>query len=85
LVRNNKRCFFGVGHEDILRDARGQLPNDVSILQSSQSGAKVKRFEVIQNAGDVIFIPSGWHHQVYNEVSQSSKRIHCNNNYQRYL
>ena len=27
-----------------------------------------KKFEVIQNSGEIIFVPSGWHHQVQNMV-----------------
>ena len=27
-----------------------------------------KRFEIIQRSGEVIFVPSGWHHQVFNMV-----------------
>lgn len=26
------------------------------------------RIEVIQEAGEIIYVPSGWHHQVYNLV-----------------
>ncbi|ESN96513.1 hypothetical protein HELRODRAFT_95474 [Helobdella robusta] len=32
--------------------------------EKNQDGSK---FEVIQNAGEIIFIPSGWFHEVYNE------------------
>ncbi len=28
----------------------------------------VRRFEVIQNSGEVLFVPSGWYHQVHNLV-----------------
>jgi hypothetical protein len=27
------------------------------------------QYEIIQEAGDAIFVPSGWHHQVWNLVS----------------
>jgi len=31
-------------------------------------GDVTRRLEVIQEAGQIIFVPSGWHHQVFNLV-----------------
>ena len=60
-------CF--VGREDALREPPlGELPSDVS-AERECSGVKIKRFEVEQRAREIIFIPSGWHHQVHNMAS----------------
>lgn len=32
---------------------------------------KGQRLEVIQGQGQIIFVPSGWHHQVINLVSEN--------------
>lgn len=34
--------------------------------------SNVKYFEIVQEAGDAIFVPSGWHHQVVNLVDTIS-------------
>ena len=43
------------------------LPNSTSI-QDLQS-ADVPYIEIFQNAGEIIFVPSGWYHQVWNLVN----------------
>jgi len=55
------------GDEEKLRDRNGHLPFDVN--ETMLRAAGVKYFEVMQNSGEVLFVPSGWHHQVYNMVS----------------
>ena len=36
-------------------------------MKKYPNASKVERsYEVIQETGDVIFVPSGWHHQVLN-------------------
>ena len=55
------------GDEEKLKDRNGQLPFDVDESMLRTAGAKY--FEVVQNCGEVLFVPSGWHHQVYNLVS----------------
>ena len=60
--------FFGIaGDEEKLKDRSGRLPFDVDESMLHAAGAKY--FEVVQNRGEVLFVPSGWHHQVYNMVS----------------
>jgi len=54
------------GDEDKLKDRNGYLPFDVD--ESMLRDAGVKYFEVMQNRGEVLFVPSGWHHQVHNMV-----------------
>ena len=29
-----------------------------------------KKFIITQNPGEIIFVPSGWHHQVHNMVTE---------------
>lgn len=53
--------FFPPGEENLLRDGLGNLPYNVFDLKTS-----AKCFEVIQNSGEAIFVPSGWYHQVQN-------------------
>lgn len=55
--------LFPPGTEDdpALRDSRGELLFDVRGLPAEAKGIKV-----LQEAGEVIFVPSGWHHQVVN-------------------
>ncbi|ERL89143.1 2-oxoglutarate and iron-dependent oxygenase JMJD4 homolog [Dendroctonus ponderosae] len=53
--------FFPPGEELLLRDSLNNIPYDIKEIPKSR-----KCFEVIQNAGDAIFVPSGWYHQVWN-------------------
>ncbi|XP_069815241.1 2-oxoglutarate and iron-dependent oxygenase JMJD4 [Dendropsophus ebraccatus] len=52
------------GQEELLRDDSGNLPYDVTV--PSLRKLCPPPLEVIQEAGEIIFVPSGWHHQVYN-------------------
>lgn len=63
------------GCEEYMRDKFGNLVYDVTVLDKGDCSAfpeaekvKGKRLEVIQGPGQVIFVPSGWHHQVFNLV-----------------
>lgn len=66
--------FFPPGQEEALRDCHGNLPYDVTApeLLDTRLYPRMQRsslpLEVIQEAGEMIFVPSGWHHQVYNLV-----------------
>lgn len=64
--------------EECFRDVNGYLagsvllPNLVNNTKyPNMSKARTSKacIEVVQNAGEVIFVPSGWHHEVYNLVS----------------
>jgi hypothetical protein len=60
-----KWILVPAGFEEMLKPAcDGRVPFDVSASMLDSAG--VKHFIVIQNAGEVLFVPSGWYHQVYN-------------------
>lgn len=53
--------FYPPGAENQLKDSLGNLPYTVTDESHKSEG-----IEVIQNAGEAIFVPAGWHHQVWN-------------------
>jgi len=69
-------CAFQIaGCEEKLKDKFGNLAYDVtsSVLDDTSMfpyahEVKGHQLEVIQGQGQVIFVPSGWHHQVVNLV-----------------
>ncbi len=64
--------IFPPGEEENLKDLYGNLVYDLDStdLQDPKKFPNYnkvkKKFEVIQNSGEILFVPSGWHHQVYN-------------------
>ncbi|XP_023951493.2 2-oxoglutarate and iron-dependent oxygenase JMJD4 homolog [Bicyclus anynana] len=56
------------GEEAKLKDSLGNLP----LLFDPNKHKDVKYYEVIQETGDGIFVPSGWHHQVFNSLDTIS-------------
>jgi len=78
IVGRKRWLLFPPHEEDHLRDRYGQLPYDVILELNSHNltndhmkykmhdSEKLKCFDVIQEAGEIIFVPSGWHHQVWN-------------------
>lgn len=54
--------IFPPGEEQTFKDSLGNLPYDIC----KENLAETKYFEVIQQPGEVIFVPSGWYHQVWN-------------------
>ncbi|KAM7314818.1 2-oxoglutarate and iron-dependent oxygenase JMJD4 [Ixodes scapularis] len=70
--------LFPPGNEDALRDSEGKLPYDVTLPECARGDTDKKLgITVTQEAGEVIFVPSGWHHQVHNLVSQLSLELFC--------
>ncbi|KAK5645745.1 hypothetical protein RI129_004209 [Pyrocoelia pectoralis] len=53
--------LFPPGEEEHFYDSLGNLPNDTTDVKN-----KGKHFEIVQNPGDAMFVPSNWHHQVWN-------------------
>ncbi|XP_072034844.1 2-oxoglutarate and iron-dependent oxygenase JMJD4-like [Amphiura filiformis] len=72
ICGRKKWLLFPPGEERHLKDHLGNLPYDVTSceLHDGKKYPNYKNacqpFEVVQEAGEVIFVPSGWHHQVYN-------------------
>ena len=63
-------CKYYIGEEALLKDKWGNLPVTVReepFISSSHTSYR-HRIEVIQNAKEIIFVPSGWHHEVQNLV-----------------
>ncbi|XP_063973253.1 2-oxoglutarate and iron-dependent oxygenase JMJD4 [Diachasmimorpha longicaudata] len=67
IVGKKRWLLFPPGEEDNLCDARGHLPYDIDSpdnnLPLKQSN---KSLEIVQGPGEIVFVPSGWHHQVWN-------------------
>jgi hypothetical protein len=69
--------LFPPGEEVCLQDRFGQLAYDATApeVEDEKMYPRYKDLcnceEIIQEAGEAIFIPSGWHHQVWNLVSMS--------------
>lgn len=63
-----KWIFFAPGEERPLYDQFRNLPADVNEAKCRQiiDANKLQVFEISQEAGQTIFVPSGWHHQVWN-------------------
>uniref|UniRef100_A0AAY5EQ08 2-oxoglutarate and iron-dependent oxygenase JMJD4 n=1 Tax=Electrophorus electricus TaxID=8005 RepID=A0AAY5EQ08_ELEEL len=72
ICGRKKWLLYPPGQEEFLKDSHGNLAYDVTatILQDKglfpHSDKACPPLEIIQEAGEVIFVPSGWHHQVYN-------------------
>ncbi|XP_043476912.1 2-oxoglutarate and iron-dependent oxygenase JMJD4 [Leptopilina heterotoma] len=67
-VYGKKRwLIFPPGEERHLRDSFGELIYDVSQEEKIKFNDKsVKFYDIIQETGEIIFVPSGYHHQVWN-------------------
>ncbi|KAL4712894.1 hypothetical protein ACJJTC_011964 [Scirpophaga incertulas] len=62
VVGRKKWTLFPPGEENKLKDKFGNIPTKfVNELYTD-----VKYYEIIQETGDAIFVPSGWFHQVFN-------------------
>lgn len=64
-VSGQKRWFILPRNEELkLKDNFGKLPflvDEECLIEKN-----VKYFDIVQNSNEIIFVPSGWHHQVYN-------------------
>jgi len=52
------------GEEQKLKTESLSLPNDLSKIDLTALG--INFIDFIQKEGEIIFVPSGWHHQVWN-------------------
>lgn len=70
ICGEKKWILLPPGEERKLKNKLGDLPYDISFLTDLNNNDRgdVKYFIVHQKAGDAIFVPSGWHHQVWNTV-----------------
>ncbi|KAK2489489.1 hypothetical protein MC885_015125 [Smutsia gigantea] len=66
ICGRKKWFFFPPGQEEALRDGHGGLPYDVTSPGLLNSRSCPLPLEVTQEAGEMVFVPSGWHHQVHN-------------------
>ena len=57
--------FLFPGEEEKLKDKHGNLPFD--LRECNLEG--IRKVEVTQREGEVLFVPSGWFHQVHNLVN----------------
>lgn len=94
ICGRKKWFLFPPGQEEALRDCHGGLPYDVTAPAFLESRPHLglnhcsPPLEVMQEAGEMVFVPSGWHHQVHNmvgwahpaphaqELAQASREIH---------
>lgn len=68
VTGRKKWILFPPEEEHKIRDSFGNLP----LLFDHSIHSNIKFFEIIQEKGDAIFVPSGWHHQVTNLVDTIS-------------
>ncbi|XP_036453164.1 2-oxoglutarate and iron-dependent oxygenase JMJD4 [Colossoma macropomum] len=72
ICGRKKWLLYPPGQEEFLRDCHGNLAYDVTATVLQDKGQfphfeeACQPLEIIQEAGEIIFVPSGWHHQVYN-------------------
>ncbi|XP_015515621.2 2-oxoglutarate and iron-dependent oxygenase JMJD4 [Neodiprion pinetum] len=74
IVGKKRWLLFAPGDEESLRDKHGKLIYDITTsnellnqtMYPNYDEDRLKRYEIIQQPGEIVFIPSGWHHQVWN-------------------
>ena len=64
ICGQKKWVLLPPGEEQKLKDSLGNLP--FSISEEILDNSSVKYFKLIQNAGEALFVPSGFFHQVWN-------------------
>jgi len=64
IVGRKRWILIPAGQEEKLR-TKGKIPSDLAKIDLVSIG--INYLEVIQSQGEVIFVPSGWYHQVWNE------------------
>lgn len=83
ICGRKKWLLYPPGQEEFLRDTHGNLAYDVTSSELKDRGLfphaeqACQPLEIIQEAGEIIFVPSGWHHQVYNLVRNVLQMYYC--------
>jgi len=70
VIGRKKWIFVALGEERKVEEYRDKYVFDIkspSAEQMQKQNGRVAKCEIIQESGDVIFVPSGWYHQVHNE------------------
>lgn len=67
ICGEKKWILLPPGEEHKLKNKFGELPYD--ICDKDCDNFQVKYLLVTQKPGDALFVPSGWHHQVWNMVN----------------
>ncbi|KAL1124300.1 hypothetical protein AAG570_002068 [Ranatra chinensis] len=72
LCGQKKWVFYPPGQEDCLKDRYGTLAYD-TLSRDLDDPTRYPKYSklagtrtLVQGAGDAVFVPSGWHHQVWN-------------------
>nr|XP_026488562.1 jmjC domain-containing protein 4 homolog [Vanessa tameamea] len=68
VTGRKKWILLPPGEEEKLKDTLGNLP----LLFDPEKFHNIDYFEIIQEKGDGLFVPSGWHHQVFNDLDTIS-------------
>ncbi|KAJ8320765.1 hypothetical protein KUTeg_002352, partial [Tegillarca granosa] len=72
ILGRKKWIMFPPGEEECLKDKFGNLVYDVTSEELNDNSLYSRycqlqhKIEIIQEPGEIIFVPSGWHHQVHN-------------------
>ena len=68
VIGRKRWILLPAGQEELLNTKLGltSMPTDLSCIDLESTG--IQFADVIQEAGQTLFVPSGWHHQVWNLV-----------------
>ena len=69
IVGRKKWIFLKPGEENKLKDKLGNLVFDIDSDEAHDrilEKGEVDKIEFIQETGEIVFVPSGWYHQVHN-------------------
>lgn len=75
VTGRKKWTLFPPGEEKKLTNEQNQL----QLLFDPEKNVDVKHYVIIQEKGDAIFVPSGWYHQVENQLDTISINHNWNN------